>query len=67
MKLIEGDSVQVQCFGNWYPGVVTRIGRTLVEVRYTTGAGRTRLKRVRPGHLVPAGTYPVARRDWKRA
>lgn len=39
-----GDVVEVKSFGYWYAGTVTKLGRTRVSVRYTTGTGTTRDK-----------------------
>jgi Agenet domain len=38
------EAVEVHSFGRWYPGVIVKVGRTRVVVRYTTGSGMTRDK-----------------------
>ena len=39
-----GERVACHSFGNWYVGVVTKIGRTLLHVHFATGNGRERVK-----------------------
>jgi hypothetical protein len=41
---MEGDLVDVYSFGRWYLGRVTKVGRTLVQVRYRTRTGPERVK-----------------------
>jgi len=41
-----GESVRVHAFGHFYPGVVVKVTRKRVTVRYTSGTGVTRDKAV---------------------
>lgn len=43
-----GEKVEVHAFGHWYEGEVVKVARKLVHVRYTTGTGVTRIKKVSP-------------------
>ena len=36
LSLAVGQAVQVHAFGHWYPGVVTKLGRTRATIQYTT-------------------------------
>jgi len=38
-QLVEGDHVHVNAFGKWRPGVVVKVGRTRVKVRYARSVG----------------------------
>jgi hypothetical protein len=54
-----GFSVQVYSFGCWYPGMVTKVGKKNVQVRYVTSGGE-RTKTFAPGYIAPEGTFKLA-------
>ena len=50
-----GEAIEVYSFGRWYPGTVTKIGRTRVTALYVTGTGTEREKAF-PTNKVRAST-----------
>lgn len=48
-----GEQVEVHSFGRWYPGTVSKIGRTRVTVFYRTGSGAERTKAFPPAKVRP--------------
>jgi len=47
-----GQKVFILAFGHWYEGEVSKLGRSNVHVTYTTGAGVTRTKSVKPEQVL---------------
>jgi hypothetical protein len=48
-----GEPVEVHSFGRWYPGSVTRVGRSRIHVWYRTGSGKERVKAFSPSLVRP--------------
>jgi hypothetical protein len=55
------EPVALHAFGSWYAGRVLRVLKLRIEVEYTTGAGATHIKTVRPdsGLVAPLGTVTL--------